>query len=120
MALYKGKQMIAGAGKTPAVAVNSSNKHLIIDGVDTGVKVEGDKVSVIDGYIAVNGVKTTAKVVSSYDDLSNKPNISNANKVTYTSSPNASQLRNMTISTAEPTTSEISAMANGDIWIVVE
>jgi len=45
----------------PIVATQSAGGNLLINGVDTGVKVN-NVYSVIDGYLAVNGVKTSVAI----------------------------------------------------------
>lgn len=75
----------------------------------TDISVSGHEITLTKG--------TT--FLTSHQDISGKANLSGAaftGTVTGTSSGNASQFRNITISSSEPTASDGS---NGDIWIVI-
>ena len=119
MGLYKGNVMIAGAGTTPTIAIDSSTKHWLINGNDTGIIAEGQTPTLglnTSGYITVNGTATSIKVVSDYNNLSNKP-ITSGKIGSYQSDTNSSQVRNITVSTSAPSSSN---GVDGDIWVVVE
>ena len=119
MGLYQGAEMIAGAGITPSISIDDTTKHWIINGTDTGVVAEGKTPTLglnTSGYITVDGTATTIKVVSDYNNLSNRPIVSG--KVSsYQSNTNSSQIRNITVSTSAPSSSD---GVNGDIWVVYE
>ena len=119
MGLYQGAEMIAGAGTTPSISIDDNTKHWIINGTDTGIVAEGKTPTLglnASGYITVNGTATTIKVVSDYNNLSNRPIVSG--KVSsYQSNTNSSQIRNITVSTSAPSPSD---GVNGDIWVVYE
>lgn len=119
MGLYKGAEMIAGAGTTPTISIDDTTKHWIINGIDTGVVAEGKTPTLglnTSGYITVNGTVTTIKVVSDYNGLSNKP-IVGGKILSYQSNTNSGQIRNITVSTSAPSSSD---GVNGDIWVVYE
>lgn len=119
MAIYKGATMVAGAGITPSIVIDDTTKHWIINGTDTGVVAEGKTPTLginTSGYITVNGTATTIKAVSDYNNLSNRP-VVNGKVSAYQSDTNSSQIRNITVSTSAPSSSD---GVNGDIWVVYE
>jgi len=119
MAIYQGATMIAGAGTTPTIAIDSETKHWIINGTDTGILAEGQAPSIrigTNGYVIVNGEQTSVRIVSDYENLTSKP-IENGKIVSYQSNTNSSQIRNITVSTSAPSSSD---GVNGDIWVVCE
>lgn len=78
----------------------------------------------VDGTVSFDNLTEEQRLMlkgdpgtTDYNELTNAPNISSNNVVTYQSDTTVKQLRNIFLSTTEPTDSD---GVDGDIWIIYE
>lgn len=102
----------SAAAEITSSDITNWNSKTSNTGTITGITMNGTSKG-------TSGVVNLGTVLTAHQDISGKASLSGAaftGAVTGTSSGNAAQFRNITISSSEPTSSQGS---NGDIWIVI-